>query len=77
MSADPLRGMPKDLAKLGRQLRKQGWTVEFTRSQHVRWVAPDGTVFTSGLTPGAGGLHRTMKSLTGKMRELGSARRPV
>lgn len=53
MSSGLLRGMPKDLAKLARRVRKLGWTVEVTRSNHVRWTAPDGWTHTSGLTPGS------------------------
>lgn len=43
-------GTDKDLEKLARQARRQGWTVETTGSNHLRWTSPSGRVIITGLT---------------------------
>ena len=43
-------GINKDLGPLARRVKRMGGTVEITRSNHVRWVPPDGTVPRTGLT---------------------------
>lgn len=43
-------GTDKDLEKLARRARRAGWTVEVNGRNHVRWTAPDGQSFTTGLT---------------------------
>ena len=72
MSADCLRGVSKDLAKLGRRLRREGWTVELTGGNHVRWRAPDGWIYFSGYTPSPRATQTAIRDLTRKTDELGS-----
>jgi predicted RNA binding protein YcfA (HicA-like mRNA interferase family) len=41
----------KDLAQLIKKAKKQGWIVEATRGNHLRWISPNGDVITSAKTP--------------------------
>ena len=41
----------KDLAQLIKKAKKQGWLIEATRGNHLRWVSPDGLVIVSAKTP--------------------------
>ena len=57
-------GMPKDLEKLARELRRLGWVVEVTRGNHVRWANPaTGFVTFTGLTPSSDAARRAMRTL--------------
>lgn len=54
----------KDLAKLAKRYRKElGWTVEETKSGHIRWTAPDGRYQITPSTPGADGLKHSIRHL--------------
>lgn len=57
------RPTQKEYAKLAKRLRKAGWTVEQTRSQHIRWTAPDGRYCITASTPGADGLKHSLRHL--------------
>jgi hypothetical protein len=59
-------GINKDLEPLARRVRRMGGVVEITRSNHVRWVLPDGTVLRTGLT-----MHDT--TARQRMRAIESA----
>lgn len=37
-----MKGISKDLLKLARAAKKQGWRVEPGRSGHLRWIPPNG-----------------------------------
>ena len=41
----------KDLAQLIKKAKKQGWVVEPTKGNHLRWISPNGDVVTSSKTP--------------------------
>lgn len=45
-------GANKDIEKLARAARKQGWTVEVTRGNHVKFIPPDGGRFHIGSLTG-------------------------
>jgi hypothetical protein len=45
-------GTDKDVEALARAARKAGWTVTVTRSNHLRWQAPEQGEFRSPLTGG-------------------------
>jgi hypothetical protein len=62
-------GINKDLEPLARRVKKLGGAVEITRSNHVRWVLPDGTVLRTGLT-----MHDTTSRQ--RMRAIESSCRP-
>jgi hypothetical protein len=57
-------GMPKDLAKIARRLRRQGWTMTVTGGCHVRWTCTCGHVMHTGMTPGQG----TIRAHTARVR---------
>lgn len=59
-------GINKDLEPLARRVKKMGGVVEITRSNHVKWVLPDGTVLRTGLT-----MHDT--TARQRMRAIESA----
>lgn len=58
-------GTDKDIEKLARQARKQGWAVELTRNNHVRWVSPDKDqdIIIGGLTSCKSGTKQLQKRL--------------
>jgi hypothetical protein len=37
--------------KVWQQANAQGWRVEIAKSNHLRWISPDGGVVTSSITP--------------------------
>jgi hypothetical protein len=43
--------IPKEYQPLARQVREQGWTVEPTDGDHLRWLGPDGQMVISGKSP--------------------------
>jgi hypothetical protein len=63
----------KDLKKLVRAARKQGWTVEQTKNGHWRFKAPDGI----GLVHASGTAsdHRSMANLLAQLKRYGFDRR--
>jgi hypothetical protein len=38
--------MPKELRPLAWKYEAKGWCLSRTRSGHIKWIAPDGTVVT-------------------------------
>jgi hypothetical protein len=43
--------IPEMFRPAAAQVREQGWVIEATGSDHLRWVSPDGVVVTSASTP--------------------------
>ena len=43
-----LRSAPREVLD---ELVREGWIVEVTRSNHVRWVHPNGSIIISSSTP--------------------------
>jgi predicted RNA binding protein YcfA (HicA-like mRNA interferase family) len=41
----------KDLAQLIKKAVKQGWVVEATKGNHLRWISPSGDIVISAKTP--------------------------
>lgn len=41
----------KDLAQLIKKAIKQGWSVEATRGNHLKWISPTGDIVISAKTP--------------------------
>jgi predicted RNA binding protein YcfA (HicA-like mRNA interferase family) len=58
-------GAPKDVTKLIRKARKQGWTVEHTGGSHLKWTPPDGPFVITAQTP------RRTERLMAKLRKAG------
>ncbi|WP_251151392.1 hypothetical protein [Cellulosimicrobium sp. Marseille-Q4280] len=56
-------GINKDLEPLVRDVRRAGGTVEITKSTHVRWTLPDGTVLRSGLTMQGGNAQKIRRDI--------------
>ena len=54
----------KDLRQLARKAIDAGWSVELTRSNHVRWVSPNAEInFISSLTPRGNTAYHRAKSM--------------
>jgi hypothetical protein len=47
-----MAGHGTEIQKLRRMLTGEGWRVEHTGGQHLRWRSPDGVMVLTGLTPG-------------------------
>lgn len=43
--------LPRDLRKIAREARSQGWQVEMTRKSHVKFVPPEGPIVIGAGTP--------------------------
>lgn len=57
-------GANKDTEKLIRLAKKQGWSVEITRGNHLKFLPPSGGDFIiSGLTMSHSGILQTKKRL--------------
>lgn len=68
MSAPRIPG--REYQELARKARRQGWTVEPTRSGHIRWIPPDGA--TVLISPGTGSA-RSWRNHFARMRAAGYA----
>lgn len=66
-------GINKDLEPLVRCVRRAGGSVEITKSTHVRWDLPDGSVIFSGLTMQGGNAQKVRRDIE---RSLGIDRHP-
>lgn len=58
--------MPKEWRKLKKQAEDQGWTVEKTKNNHIRWTNPDGEIVISPSTPSE---NRGMKNFLSVMKK--------
>ena len=57
----------KDLRSLAREAVHEGWTIELTKGNHLRWVPPGGGDFyISPLTPRTGRCVQRIKSFMRK-----------
>lgn len=57
-------GANKDIEKLARKAKKQGWTVEVTGSNHLRFITPDGSKkVVGGLTTCGPGVKKFSSAL--------------
>lgn len=60
--------MDKELKVIVKEARKQGWTVEETRNQHIRFISPSGAVYIAHKTASD---HRGIKNMKAHLRRLG------
>jgi hypothetical protein len=58
----------KDLQQLITKAVRQGWEVEVTKSNHLKWISPSGERFTSAKTPSD---HRAIKYVKQYLRRYG------
>ena len=56
-------GAHKDIEKLARRARKQGWQVEVTGGNHLKWTPPKGQPIYGGLTSNSSGVRKLMWDL--------------
>lgn len=57
-------GSNKDIEKMIRRARKDGWEVELTKNNHIRFKPPGGgDMIIAGLTPNQSGVLQTRKRL--------------
>lgn len=63
MSRDDLHGIDPTLAKLARQLRKDGWTVVRTSKGHIRWTAPGGATASTLAKPHGRTLRNGLQAI--------------
>lgn len=50
--------VPEAYRNLAKLARSAGWTITLTRSNHLRWQAPDGAVVYTASTPSRAGGYR-------------------
>jgi hypothetical protein len=62
-------GANKDIEKLARRAKKQGWEVEVTGGNHLRFISPEGEVVTSGMSV----CQTSIKKVTSQLRKAGLA----
>jgi len=60
--------MNKDIIKLIKRARGQGWRVEPTKNSHYKFFAPDGTIVVAGSSPSE---NRGFKNLKSRLRARG------
>ena len=60
--------MSKDILKLIKKAREQGWRVEPTRNGHYKFFAPNGTIVVASSTPSE---NRGFKNLKSRLRARG------
>ena len=57
-------GANKDIQKMMRKAEKtEGWKVEITKNNHIRFLPPQGEIIIAGLTPNDSGVLQTRKRL--------------
>ena len=61
--------MKRDMSKLIKSLRLQGWVCALTRSGHWRCQAPDGSLYFASQTPSD---HRAIRNTRADLRRLGA-----
>lgn len=60
--------LPRDLRKIARAAREQGWRVELTAKSHVKFVPPQGELIYSAGTPSD---WRGRRNLVSRLRRSG------
>lgn len=63
-----MRVINKDIGVLVKQATAQGWEVTNTKSNHLKWVAPNGAFFFSPSTPSD---YRSIRGLKRDLRVNG------
>jgi hypothetical protein len=58
----------KDLQQLITKAVRQGWDVEVTKSNHLKWTSPSGERFSSAKTPSD---HRAIKYVKQYLKRYG------
>lgn len=61
-------GTTKEVSELAKQAISQGWEVQTTRGNHLKWLSPNGGFFFSALTPSD---NRALKNLKRDLRVNG------
>lgn len=56
-------GANKEIEKIARTARKQGWTVEVTGGNHLKFTSPSGARVYGGLTACGPGVKKFMSAL--------------
>jgi hypothetical protein len=52
IEGDVMAGHRTEVQKLARMLRGEGWRVEHTGGNHLKWRSPDGVLVITGWSPG-------------------------
>jgi predicted RNA binding protein YcfA (HicA-like mRNA interferase family) len=60
--------MDKEIAKLMRKAKKQGWRVEVTRKSHIKFLSPFGGIVIASGTPSE---HRGLLNLKSRLKARG------
>jgi len=60
--------MRHDVAELVRKAEQQGWAVQQTRNNHLKWIAPVGKIVVSGSTMSD---RRAIKNHLANLRRFG------
>jgi hypothetical protein len=61
--------IPEMFRSAAAQVREQGWVIEATDGDHLRWISPDGAVVTSAKTPSD---SRALPRHVSKLRQAGA-----
>lgn len=61
-------GLPKEWRDLIAEATRQGWQIELTGSNHLRWRSPEGKPVFSASTPSD---HRAIKNIRSMLRRNG------
>lgn len=56
-------GTHKDLEKLARKCRSEGWSVAVGSSNHIVWTKPDGKVIRTGLTMSSRSVENAVRKI--------------
>jgi len=65
--------IPEPLRAIARAARRAGWEISPTRSHHLRWQSPDGTVIVTASTPSCSAGSRNARAM---LRRAGLEERP-
>lgn len=65
--------IPSDYRPLAKLARDAGWTITFTRKNHLAWTSPDGKTVFSPSTPSD---YRSLPRVISKLRRAGLNTRP-
>lgn len=60
--------MNKNMKKLKKEAEEQGWTVEVTKKNHLKWISPDGDSVITSSTPSE---YRGQKNFLSSLRRRG------
>lgn len=60
--------MHRELRALARAAERQGWSVERTRNNHLKWKPPQGQYYVSSSTPSD---HRALRNIRAHLIQRG------